>query len=908
VKEQETEGAVQPSESEERETGGTARLVALVCLLSALAGVIAVGVSILATDEPWRHLSFTLLLAGGAIVLQVIPVRLSHEGQGENLHLEEAFLVAMVVYLTVPETLTALGAAVIIGGLYHRRGWMKTAFNTGQLVVATAVGAWVARGLGVGVEGPTTHALAVAALGVLGYSVLSMLAVAGIISVVQKTPFRTAVFDGLDVRVAAWIGSIAIGVMIAVAMEHRPWMVPVVTVPVAMLQLTYSRSFRQYRERRQLEKLYRASADIRSTIDSQRVREHLLQATRTVLDAGTVRLTPTGARPAPGALRAPLDANSSLEVSDRVGGGSWGHDDEFLLRALASVAANALSQASLFEQLRTITGSLAEGVISVDQRGRIEFVNPAVEQILGWTPDDLLGRLPHQMVHAGDRPCGGHCPMTLPLSAGSTRRNNDDAFTRKDGSLLPVAHTTSPVIRDGEVIGAVITFHDIAERKDFERQLTHQAFHDGLTGLPNRALFLDRLTHAQERGARTGMLYSLLFIDLDRFKVVNDSLGHQVGDELLVQVAARLRGCLRAGDTLARFGGDEFVALLEDVEDEEAALAVTERLLADLRRPFSVAGRALTVSCSIGVVMGDASPADADECLRKGDVAMYRAKARGKARYEVFRPDDDPDQVERLDLEIELRGALERGEFELHYQPIVSTETGAITGIEALVRWRHPERGLVPPDAFIPLAEETGLILPLGRWILEEACRQMQDWEQNCPRVSGLVMSVNLSPRQFRQPDLHEQVAAVLRHSGLDARQLCIEVTEGVMVDDVESATLTLRKLKALGISVSIDDFGTGYSSLSYLQRFPIDYVKIDRSFIRGLGRETVDSEIVRSVIRLAAAIGIQSVAEGVENEEQLRQLESLGCPLVQGYHLARPQPAEETEKVLSRWSGERAA
>jgi diguanylate cyclase (GGDEF)-like protein len=419
-----------------------------------------------------------------------------------------------------------------------------------------------------------------------------------------------------------------------------------------------------------------------------------------------------------------------------------------------------------------------------------------------------------------------------------------------------------------------------------------------VTGLPNRPLFLDRLRHAQARIARSAANYALVFIDLDRFKVVNDSLGHAAGDELLVQVSGRLQSTLRSGDTLARFGGDEFVVLLEDLAGEADALLIVERLLDSLAEPVVLGERELIITASAGVVIGDGTHLGPDECVREGDVAMYRAKARGGGCFEVFRHDLERGGLPKLDLEIDLRRAIAEGELELHYQPVVRTRGQAVVGVEALVRWRHPVRGLVSPGEFIPLAEETGLILSLGRFVLEEACRQMGAWRKEHPELEGLVVSVNLSPRQFRQTDLAEQVAAALERSGLDAASLCLEVTEGVMVDDVEAATTTLTRLKALGVSISVDDFGTGYSSLAYLKRFPIDYVKIDRSFIAGLD-EKVDAEIVRSVIRLAAAIGIDVVAEGVENADQLERLEELGCPLVQGYHVARPQPADAVEALI---------
>jgi len=881
--------------------GARPRLVTLACVGVGLLGALALAVSLLAAGDRFPRAGTAVLLFAGATLLQVMPVRLSHEGHGESLHLEEAFLLPMAVFLSQPECLLAIGAAVAIGHTWHRRGWRKTVFNTGQLVTATAIGVGVAELLGAGPGRPTVGALAAAAAGVLLYSVLSMFAVAGIITLAQGSRLRDSVWDGLDVRAATWASAQAMGVTLAVAMDTWPGILVVMALPTAMLQLTYSRSFRQYRERRQLEKLYGVTAAIRSTIDASDVRQEVVRAAQTLIEAGSVRLVDSGSPAGRETLRVPVDPATALEVGDRVGGGRWSADDEFVLHTLASVASSALAHAALFEQIRTITGSLGEGVLALDRNGRVEFANPAASAILGWSEAELVGGPPsdtlHRHAHGGRN--DPDCPLVSPLHTGDGTRVDDDLFAHRDGSLLPVAFTSSPIVREGDLVGAVIAFHDISERKDFERRLTHQAFHDALTGLPNRALFLDRLGRAQARAARTTVRHALLFIDLDRFKVVNDSLGHQVGDELLVQVAERIAGCLRETDTLARFGGDEFVALLEDLDAEDEALVVTGRILAELRHPFPVAGRDLTVSCSIGIVIGDGTGVDPDECLREGDVAMYRAKARGRNCFEVFRHDSDSDQRGRLDLEIELRDAIDRGELELHYQPIVSVEQGTVTGVEALVRWRHPRRGTVSPAEFIPMAEESGLILPLGAWVLEEACRQVRLWTETRREAGEFVLSVNLSPRQFRQPDLVEQVAAVLSRTGLAAGRLCVEVTEGVMVDDVEAATDTLRRLKALGVRVAIDDFGTGFSSLSYLKRFPIDYVKIDRAFTRGLGEKTVDSEIVRSVIRLAAAIGIQAVAEGVETVGQLRQLRDLECPLVQGFLLARPQPAAELELLL---------
>ncbi|MGI8685098.1 MAG: putative bifunctional diguanylate cyclase/phosphodiesterase, partial [Acidimicrobiales bacterium] len=426
-------------------------------------------------------------------------------------------------------------------------------------------------------------------------------------------------------------------------------------------------------------------------------------------------------------------------------------------------------------------------------------------------------------------------------------------------------------------------------------------FHDGLTGLSNRALFADRLVQAHVRAGRNRGRYAVLFIDLDRFKVVNDSLGHLAGDELLVAVAERLKAQTRPGDTLARFGGDEFVMLLEELVHEDGATVVAQRLLDSLLPPFQVQSRDVAMTASIGVVIGDSDHTTPEDCLRDADVAMYRAKANGKGRYEVFRPGTETGELERLDREIALRLAIERGELEVHYQPVVSFETRSVVGLEALVRWHHPVLGLVPPNDFIPLAEETGLIVALGTWVLEESCRQVQEWTAANPALESLVVSVNLSPFQFRQEGLCDQVASVLAATGLDPGRLCLEVTETALMADAAATAAMLNRLKSLGTRLSIDDFGTGYSSLSYLKYFPVDYVKIDRSFVADLGDDAVDTEIVRSVIRLANTKGIRAVAEGVENVRQLGILNELGCPLVQGYLLARPLPAVEIAALLRR-------
>jgi diguanylate cyclase (GGDEF)-like protein len=448
---------------------------------------------------------------------------------------------------------------------------------------------------------------------------------------------------------------------------------------------------------------------------------------------------------------------------------------------------------------------------------------------------------------------------------------------------------------ENEVLAIV---RDNTERKALERQLAHQAFHDALTGLPNRTLFMDRLQHAVARSSRTGATLAVLFLDLDRFKVVNDSLGHDVGDQLLIAVAAHLTRTVRASDTVARLGGDEFTILLEDV-DAGIARRVAERIMATLQAPFVLAGHEVCVTTSIGIALNNEGPATADELMRDSDAAMYRGKSRGKARYEVFDASMHVRSLERLRLESELRHAIERGELSVHYQPTVSLVDGRVTGLEALVRWRHPERGLISPGVFVPVAEETGLILPLGRWVLAEACRQAKAWQIQHPSTP-FTISVNLSVRQFQHPGLVDDVASVLQTVGLAPETLVLEITEGIVIETAEANSRVLEQLKGLGVRLAIDDFGTGYSNLSYLTRFPVDVLKIDRSFVDGLGHDRGDSAIVHTVISLARTLGLGVTAEGIETAEQLQLLRAAGCDSGQGFYFSRPVPDVEAERLIA--------
>ncbi len=445
----------------------------------------------------------------------------------------------------------------------------------------------------------------------------------------------------------------------------------------------------------------------------------------------------------------------------------------------------------------------------------------------------------------------------------------------------------------------------ISEQEHIRQQLQqsrehfrHAAFHDALTGLPNRTHLLDHLRQALESTARGEReLFAVLFLDLDRFKNINDSLGHNTGDQLLVALARRVESCLRPGDTVARLGGDEFAIFLDHLADRQEAVRVAERIQAEVARPFTLNDHEVYSNTSIGIAFSATGYRHPEDILRDADIAMYRAKANGKARYELFDSGMHAHAVALLQLENDLRRAVERQEFRVHYQPIVAVTTEQITGFEALVRWQHPERGLVWPSEFIPLAEETGLITEIGQWVLREACAQLRRWQVSAG--PGLTMSVNLSGKQFTQPDLFQQVKTTLEQTGLDARCLRLEITESVVMQNAEITAQMLAQLRSLGAQLSIDDFGTGYSSLSYLHRFPVTTLKIDRSFVSRMGLGDENSEIVRTILTLAANLGMDVVAEGVETEGQLKLLRMLHCDYAQGFLFSLPVDADAAGALL---------
>lgn len=550
------------------------------------------------------------------------------------------------------------------------------------------------------------------------------------------------------------------------------------------------------------------------------------------------------------------------------------------------------------ERFRSLVRNASDSVVVLGKDGRIRFESPAVERILGYRAEDRIGRPVLSNVHADDR-----SPVERRLSEVSARSGSEATveFRAKhaDGSWRVLEAIAKNLVDDPAVGGVVVNYRDITERKALEEQLRHQALHDALTGLANRSLFLDRLGHALARVGRGAKPVAILFLDLDDFKAVNDHLGHSEGDRLLVAVAGELTAATRAADTVARLGGDEFAILIEETGLAEAQRAA-DRILERLSAPVAIGDREVTARASIGIALQAPDEASAEELVRWADIAMYAAKARGGDRHVTYEPSLYDATVARMELKADLRGALDRAELHVAYQPIVDLASGLITGTEALMRWTHPRRGAVPPVEFIPLAEESGAILALGRWILEDACRETRAWQQATGR-NDLTVSVNLSGRQIADQGIAIDVGRILEATALDPRSLILEITESVLIEDSDATMTTLRALNTLGVRLAIDDFGTGYSSLSYLRQFPIDVLKIDRSFVASLDGSTDSTALVRSILDLSTRLRLDTVAEGIETTEQRDVLRDLGARHGQGYLFARPMAAAEMRRLLGR-------
>ena len=529
-------------------------------------------------------------------------------------------------------------------------------------------------------------------------------------------------------------------------------------------------------------------------------------------------------------------------------------------------------------------------IMIADRRNRIMAVNRSFTRLTGYSAEDAIGQTPSILKS------GRHGPefyQTMWESLQKTGEWSGEIWDRrKDGSHYPKWLNIN-VVRDSPVAPIthyLASFNDLTASKVAEERIRLLAYHDPLTGLPNRLLLSDRLAHALAMARRRQGHVAVLYIDLDRFKNINESLGHAVGDKLLWEIAHRLNTCVREEDTVSRLSGDEFVIVVENLQGQGDAAAIANKVHKAFEQPIQVDGRMLHASASIGIAVYPNDGDSAEVLMQNADTAMYQAKAQGRNTYQFFAPFMNAHVRERLELENTLRQALEREEFELYYQPIIDLNSGAIVCAEALIRWRHPEHGLVSPDKFIPIAEETGIIVRIGDWVLEQACRALSAWQAQ--GIQPPRLSVNISPRQFRQPGLAERIRLILARQGVDAHQIDLEVTESALMDQPELAARILQELKSMGLGIVIDDFGTGYSSLAYLKTFPIDKLKIDRSFVRDLHTDNSDREITLAVIALSHNLGLKVVAEGVENPDQLAFLKRHDCDSVQGFFYSEPKPA----------------
>jgi diguanylate cyclase (GGDEF)-like protein/PAS domain S-box-containing protein len=548
--------------------------------------------------------------------------------------------------------------------------------------------------------------------------------------------------------------------------------------------------------------------------------------------------------------------------------------------------------------------SIGEAVLRTDGQGKVTYLNRKAEEMTGWHRDEARGRPMTdvlRLIESAGGPAAGNAVGIARQEAQATKETADCTnciLVRRDGFECGIEHKVTPIRnQDGNVTGTVVAFHDVSEARAKSLEMSHLAQHDALTDLPNRLLFNDRLTQAIALAERQGKQLAVMFVDLDHFKKINDSLGHDIGDKLLQSVAGRLMACVRRSDTVSRLGGDEFVVLLAQVEHAEDAAYSARKILRTLAAPHMIDNKSFDINVSIGVSTYPRDGKNAEALMIRADNAMYEAKELGRNNYQFFRHEMHARLAERQSLEADLRCALGRNEFLLHYQPILSLQTGEITGVEALIRWLHPGRGMLYPMQFVPIAEECGLIVPIGQWVLLEACKQAQAW-----RDSGLgvvPISVNVSAAEFGAKDFLSGVRAVLIATGVQPQHLELELTESVLMRDAEAAVVTLAKLKAMGIQLAIDDFGTGYSSFTYLRRFPSDALKLHQSFVQEITADPADAAIVSAMINLGRSLKQRVIAEGVETRPQLKFLQLHGCSEAQGHYFSPPVVAEQVRKLF---------
>jgi diguanylate cyclase (GGDEF)-like protein/PAS domain S-box-containing protein len=837
----------------------------------------------------------------------VWPVVVYRGGESEAFNMDEGFFVILALLVPPLVTLGTFTMATVLAQAARRRPLVKSAFNAGQVLIAAGLGLAVSRTLAAPSSSLTAAQIAAVMLGAGVYWVINTFLVAGVV-VSMGTTWGEFTNDLPNQVSLAGAGAL-VGVVLALAIQPHLWAVALAIPGLVVERRLISARFAAMYDRARMEGLFEVTLEANRGLRQQAVLETILGSVRRLLRSPEATLTSED--PSPGQLAAPMAVADQrqqwLVASGRRRDEPFDDADRGLLRALAAVGSGALSNAELYQQvhvererLSSITLNIGEGVCAIDADGKLTFVNRAAADMI---------ELPSRSITIDDPVSDGAltapdfllAPAREAMRTGRTIREDDARFRGKNGGTIPVAYTASAVMSDGTPSGAVIAFRDITERKAFEDELHHHAFYDSLTGLANRRLLVERLDQALRQSALDRKTHALIFVDVDRFKSINDSLGHVTGDEFLVAIGARMKGVVRSNDLLARFGGDEFVVLLEDVAGVEVAVAAARRICATVEQPMVLPdGYELVASASVGIALTEPGKT-ADDVLRNADVAMYDAKAKGGGGiYKVFdQASMGTRSSERLQIEADLRKGLERDELEVHYQPFYSLDEQHIVGAEALVRWRHPRNGLISPMRFIPMAEETGLIMPLGRYVLDKACQQVRSIRDRLH--IDLPISVNLSPRQFQDSGLLAQVAAALDATGLPSELLMFEITETMVMEDLSGAREVMKKINRLGVRLAIDDFGTGHSSLAYLKQFPVHEVKVDRTFVQGVAESPVDLAIVRAVIDLANAMGIAAVAEGVETKDQVAGLKMLGCQVAQGFYFSHPLRAEDFDELLTR-------
>jgi len=576
----------------------------------------------------------------------------------------------------------------------------------------------------------------------------------------------------------------------------------------------------------------------------------------------------------------------------------------YFIWQVQDISARKSTEAALFaeqERARVTLNSIGDAVLTTDMKGNISYLNVVAEKMTGWSLEEAAGRPLAEVFHIldGTTRQPSRSPAELALTENKTvGMAAGVVLVRRDGSEVGIEDSAAPIHdHDGKAIGAVLVFHDVTASREMMEKTAHLAHYDFLTDLPNRPLLNERLAQAIALARRHRRRAAVLFLDLDRFKDINDSLGHAMGDKLLLSVAGRLLACVRVSDTVSRQGGDEFIVLLPDIDRPQDAGHFAAKILSALALPHEIDGEELHVTMSIGIALYPDDGQDVDTVIKSADTAMYHAKESGRDNYQFFAQEMNTRVVERLSIEARLRGALERREFSLHYQPKINLESGALIGTEALIRWRHPVRGTILPEQFIPIAEECGLIIPIGDWVLREACGQAKAWID--AGLEAVPVAVNISAVQLRHKDFLESVRGVLAETGLEPRWLELELTESVLMQDAESTGRTLQALKALGVQLAVDDFGTGYSSLSYLTQFPIDTLKIDQSFVHKMLLNTSDASMISTVISMGKNLNQRVIAEGVETKQQLKFLQARECSEGQGYYFSHPLNADDFEKYV---------